>query len=173
MRSFRSVVLFATAGAALLGSGCGGQNLPVRTYAMGDKVTVGHLNYTVFETQWLPQLGDQSAPRVPQNRFFLVRASIVNGGGSDVVAPNLAVEDDSGHVYQELSNGDGVPQWIGYLRQIKPADSAQGNLVFDAPPAHYKLRVLDEDSSHPALIDIPLTFNAETPGIPTPGEFKK
>lgn len=173
MRSLRSLLLFAAAGVALTLSGCGGQNFPVRTYGMGEKVMLGHLSYTVFETQWLPQLGDQSAPRVPQNRFFLVRASIVNGGSSDVVAPNVAVEDDSGHVYQELSNGDGVPQWIGYLRQIKPADSAQGNLVFDAPPAHYKLRVMDEDSNHSALIDIPLTFNAETPGLPTPGEIKK
>ena len=66
-----------------------------------------------------------------------------------------------------------MPQWIGYLRQIKPADSAQGYLVFDAPPGHYKLRVLDEDSNHAALIDIPLTFNAETPELPTPGDLKK
>jgi hypothetical protein len=127
----------------------------------------------VFETQWLTQLGDQANPRVPQSRFFLVRTSIVNGGGSDVVSPNLTVEDDHGHVYPELSNGDGVPQWIGYLRQIKPADSAQGNLVFDAPPAHYKLRVLDEDGNRAALIDIPLSFNAETPEPPTPGALEK
>ena len=172
MRALQSVLLCAAAVAALCWSGCGGKS-PARTYAMGEKVLVGHLNYTVFETQWLPQLGDQAAPRVPQNRFFLVRASIVNSGASDVVAPNLTIEDDSGHVYREVSNGDGVPQWIGYLRQIKPADSAQGNLVFDAPPAHYKLRVLDEDGEHSSLIDIPLTFNAETPGLPTPGEIKK
>ena len=172
MRALQSVLLFAAAVAALFLSGCGGRP-PARPYAMGEKVLIGHLNYTVFETQWLPQLGDQSAPRVPQNRFFLVRTSIVNSGAADVVAPNLSIEDDSGHVYQELSNGDGVPQWIGYLRQIKPADSAQGNLVFDAPPAHYKLRVLDEEGEHSAVIDIPLTFNAETPGLPTPGEIKK
>jgi uncharacterized protein DUF4352 len=169
----RVALSLTAAGAAILFSGCGEQTFPVRTYPMGEKVMIGHLSYTVFETQWLTQLGDQAAPRIPQNRFFLVRASIVNGGGSEVISPNLTVEDDQGHVYQELSNGDGVPQWIGYLRQIKPADSAQGNLVFDAPPGHYKLRVLDEDSNHAALIEIPLTFNAETPELPTPGEVKK
>ena len=172
--SFLRTALFLTvAGAAMLFSGCGEQTFPVRTYPMGEKVMIGHLTYTVFETQWLTQLGDPSAPRIPQNRFFLVRASIVNSGASEVISPNLTVEDDHGHVYRELSNGDGVPQWIGYLRQIKPADSAQGNLVFDAPPGHYKLRVLDEDSNHAALIDIPLSFNAETPEVPLPSELKK
>lgn len=158
--------------AALLLSGCGEQKFPVRTYPLGEKVMIGHLSYTVFETQWLTELGDPATPRVPQNRFFLVRTSIVNSGSSEVVSPNLTVEDDQGHSYPEVSNGDGVPQWIGYLRQIKPADSAQGNLVFDVPPGHYKLRVMDEDENHAALIDIPLSFNAETPQIPAPGAPK-
>jgi Domain of unknown function (DUF4352) len=173
MYSLRSWLLQAAAVAALLLGGCGAPKFPVITYPMGEKVMIGHLSYTVFETEWLTQLGDESAPRIPQNRFFLVRTSIVNSGGSDVVSPNLTVEDDHGHVYRELSDGDGVPQWIGYLRQIKPADSAQGNLVFDAPPGHYKLRVLDEDGNRAALIDIPLSFNAETPQVPIPGELKK
>lgn len=168
----RPAFLVAATGIALFFSGCGQEKFPVRTYPMGEKVAIGHLTYTVFETQWLTQIGDQATPRVPQNRFFLVRASIVNSGASDIVTPNLAVEDDQGHAYPELSNGDGVPQWIGYIRQIKPADSAQGNLVFDAPPGHYKLRVLDEDSNRAALIDIPLSFNSETPQMPTPGESK-
>jgi hypothetical protein len=52
---------------------------------------------------------------------------------------------------------------------VKAAESAQGNVVFDAPPRHYKLKVTDETGDRTALIDIPLTFGSETPDIPTPG----
>jgi Domain of unknown function (DUF4352) len=173
MSSFRFRLFPATVALALALGGCAERSLPVQTYPMGDKVLVGHLTYTILETQWLTQLGESAAARIPQNRFFLIRGSILNGGSSEVVAPNLAIEDDHGTVYPELSNGDGVPQWIGYLRQIKPADSAQGNLVFDAPPGHYKLRVLDEDSNRAALIDIPLSFNPEMPDMPAPADLKK
>jgi hypothetical protein len=66
-----------------------------------------------------------------------------------------------------------VPQWIGYLRTVKPAESAQGNLVFDAPPAHYKLRLTDENEENPAYVDIPLSFGAEIPPPELPALEKK
>jgi Domain of unknown function (DUF4352) len=136
----------------------------VLQYNMGEKVPVGHLTYTVFETQWATHFGEGVNARVPQNRFFLVRLSAVNGGVADATIPNFTIEDDSGHVYNELTDGDGVPQWVGYLRSAKPADFVQGNVVFDAPAGHYKLRVTD-DQKHAALVDMPLTFGAETPDI--------
>jgi hypothetical protein len=146
----------------------------VSTYHLGERVTVGHLIYTVFDTQWLTHVGDDPAnQRVPQNRFFLVRASIVNGGAREVVAPNPTLEDDKGNSYPELNNGEGIPQWAGYLRQLRPAETIQGNLVFDVPPAHYKLRVLDEDGNRAALVDIPLSFGTDLPEVPLPGSEKK
>ena len=51
---------------------------------------------------------------MPQQRFFLVRVAITNSGGQPVVAPNLSVVDDKGNSYEELSDGQGVPQWIGF-----------------------------------------------------------
>ncbi len=136
------------------------------TYSLGEKVLVGRLTYTVFETQWLTHFGDGVDSRLPQNRFFLVRLSAVNGGSSEAMIPNFTIEDDQGHVYQELSDGTGVPQWIGYLRSAKPADFVQGNVVFDAPPAHYKLKLID-GQQHGAIVDIPLSFGAETPDLLT------
>ena len=127
---------------------------------------MGHIIYTVYETQWMPQLGDGPAARVPQHRFFLVRIIAVNSGSADLIVPNATIEDDKGNSYPELQNGDGVPRWIGYLRTVKPAESAQGNLVFDAPPAHYRLRITDEGEDHSAYIDIPLSFGAELPPRP-------
>jgi hypothetical protein len=40
--------------------------------------------------------------------------------------------------------------------------------VFDVPPAHYKLRVADESEERLALVDIPLQFQIEGPGIGDP-----
>jgi hypothetical protein len=135
---------------------------------MGRRVSVGHLVYTVFETQWLTQLGSGADVRIPEHRFFLVRLSAVNGGSEQMAIPDLTIEDDQGNTYDELPNGEGVPGWIGYLRQARPAESMDGHIVFDAPPRHYKLRVLDETGDHAALIDIPLNFNAESPAAPMP-----
>ncbi len=141
---------------------------PVSSYLMGEKVHLGRLSYTVFETQWLTHLGDGPGARTPQNRFFLVRFSATNSGSEDATILNFTVTDDKGTVYDELPNGEGVPQWAGYLRVAKPADTIQGNVLFDAPAAHYKLKIADDSGTRFALIDLPLTFSNETPDVVPP-----
>jgi len=163
----------AAASLALLLNSCSMGKFPVRTYQMGERVSLGPFIYTVFETQWLTQMGEEPSLRIPQNRFFLVRASVVNSGSTELTAPNVSIVDDNGKIYPELVNGESTPQWIGYLRQLKPAESAQGNLLFDAPPRHYMLRAVDETGERMALIDIPLSFNAETPQLINPGDIRK
>jgi hypothetical protein len=162
--------------AIALTTGCSSDNsFPLRTYPMGEKVQLGHLSYTVFETQWMTHLGEGVNDRVPQNRFFLIRLSVVNSGSSDAIVPTLTITDDQGRSYPEISNGEGVPQWVGYLRQPKPAESVQGNAVFDAPPGHYKLRIMDETETKPADVDIPFSFGSETPemAVPETGPAKR
>ena len=157
-------------GVLLLSScGDGERAFPVRTYNMGERVELGHINYQVFETQWLTHMGEGVDARIPQQRFFLVRIAAINSGGADVAVPTMSIQDDSGTVYNELSDGTGVPEWAGYLRNVKPALAARGNIIFDAPPRHYKLKVTDESGERTALIDIPLNFGAETPEIVSPG----
>ncbi|MGA2270239.1 MAG: hypothetical protein ABSH44_17340 [Bryobacteraceae bacterium] len=174
MRHISLIPTVAAVFAALVLSACSkGGSYPVRSYSLGEKVGLGHIIYTVYETQWVPQFGEGPSARVPQHRFFLVRMTAVNSGGDDVIVPNVTIENDMGASYPELQNGDGVPAWIGYLRRVKPAESAQGNLLFDVPPAHYKLRVTDEDGDHTAYIDIPLSFGAEVPTSEVPLPEKK
>jgi hypothetical protein len=132
---------------------------------MGERATVGHVVYVVFETQWLTHIGTGADARVPEHRFFLVRLNAVNSLGSDILVPNFSIEDDSGNTYPELSSGEGVPQYIGYLRSVKPAESVQGNALFDAPPRHYKMKIADETGEKVAYIDIPLSFVSETPDV--------
>jgi hypothetical protein len=138
------------------------------SYAMGQRVEIGRLIYTVFETSWMTQLGEGLSARVPQHRFFLVRLSIANSGSAEQLAPNMTIEDDNGTTYAELTNGEGVAQWVGFLRQVKPAEALQGYVVFDAPPRHYRLRVSDENETKVATIDIPLTFVSEAPTTELP-----
>ena len=130
---------------------------------------LGHIVYQVFETQWLTHIGEGADARMPQHRFFLVRLSAVNSSGAEVIVPNFSIEDDNGNTYPELSDGEGVPQYIGYLRNVKPAESVQGNALFDAPPRHYKMKITDETGDKVAFVDIPLTFVSETPDVPEVG----
>jgi hypothetical protein len=148
-------------------TGCAPARAPeARIQRMGDRVTVGSLIYNVFEDQWKAQLGQGSDARIPKDRFFLLRLSVVNGGSSDVMIPSLTLVDDAGQTYAELTNGDGVPEWTGYLRRVKPAETLQGNVVFDVPPKHYRLRIGDETSQKIRDIDIPLNFASEVPDTP-------
>ena len=66
-----------------------------------------------------------------------------------------------------------MPQYIGYLRSVKPAQSAQGNALFDAPPRHYKMKISDETGDKIAYVDIPLNFVSETPDVPEMGSKDK
>ena len=175
MRLLRSVPILAAVTAALFLNACSDRSVRVRTYSLGEKAELGHIIYTVYETQWMPQFGNGPTARIPQHRFYLVRMAAVNSSGADLIVPNVTVEDDKGNSYPELRDGDGVPVWIGYLRRVKPAESVRGNLLFDAPPAHYKLRITDENEENSAYFDIPLSFGAEA--APTevliPGEKKQ
>ncbi len=175
MRLSHSPATVPLVAVALLWAGCRQQatTFPVRTYPMGEKVLLGSLTYTVIETEYLTQIGDGPTARIPQSRFFLVKISVANGGADTANVGAFQVEDDNGKVYPEMSEGDGVPEWIGYLRAVRPAEAAQGNAVFDAPPRHYRIRVHDETGERAALIDIPLNFNAETPDVPIPGDPSK
>ena len=154
----------------LLTTSCGDNSIPPpRTYPMGERVQLGRLIYTVFETQWFTHLGEGPNARVPQRRYMLLRVSITNSGASEVIVPGITLVDESGQTYNEVGNGEGVPQWIGLLRQVKPAESAQGNLLFDVAPQRYKLQIADEAEQRTALVEIPLTFGAETPDLPAAG----
>ncbi|MBS1857014.1 MAG: DUF4352 domain-containing protein [Acidobacteria bacterium] len=171
-----SISLVAGAAMACLLISCGQESQPpARTYSMGERVTVGHLVYVVYETQWLTHLGTGADTRVPQNRFFLVRLSATNGSGQDVIIPNFTIEDDSGKSYPELAGdqAQGVPQYIGYLHKVRPAEAAQGNALFDAPPRHYKIKFYDENADRFSYVDIPLSFTSESPDMPQVGDTKK
>jgi hypothetical protein len=150
-------------------SSSAGGNSVVPQYAMGERAQAGAVIYTVFEKRWMAQLGAGESARIPKNRFLLLRLSMVNSGSGEAMAPSMTLIDDNGQRFPELSDGDGVPQWTGFIRRIKPADTMTGNVVFDVPASHYKLELTDESEEKKALVDIPLSFEQDQVPVPAPG----
>lgn len=172
-RTFRPFQLHAICllSAAML-AGCGDKSAPQSklTYRMGDRMQIGPLVYNVLEAQWKPQLGDMISTRIPQNRFLLLRMTITNSGGKDVSVPLLTLEDAKGNSYQELADGNGVDNWLGMLRTVKPAQTEEGWILFDVQTGSYNLRVSDggeTGSEQTLLIAIPLSMESMNEAQPT------
>ncbi len=141
---------------------CSGSKKESIVFPAGDKVTVGPLTYNVVDTQVLTQLGDDPATaRDPQNRFYLVTISVSNSSTNDLPIPGLTLVDDANKEYPELADGTGVPKWLGVVRHVGGAQTEEGNVVFDAPAAHYRLRLTDETDEKQLYSDIPLNFMHE------------
>jgi hypothetical protein len=157
---------------ALLLTACSGTpERKVVTYSVGDKASVEKLTYSIVDTQILPRLGEDSAPRNPQHRFYIVDVSVSNSASEDLPIPGMALVDDSGKIYEELTDGSGVPKWLGVSRRVQANQTEQGAIVFDAPAGHYKLRLTDETDPGDVYVDIPLSFaheqlQNETTGTP-------
>jgi hypothetical protein len=153
-----SVCLFT-----LLANSCS-QSAPERKTAIfeaGDKAHVGNLTYSVVDTRILPRLGSEASPRLPRNRFYIVQISVLNSGNADEAIPGMTLIDDAGKKYDELPDGSGVPQWLGVVRRVPANQVEQGNMVFDAPASHYKLKLTDETDASDVFVDLPLSFAHE------------
>lgn len=163
---------------AILLAGCGRTGTSTQIdYQMGERVAIGPLSYNVIETSWKSQLGDEYKLRLPQQRFLLISISATNGGGHDVAIPLLMLQGQDGKQYTESDNGESVDQWFGLLRNLNPAQTQQGRLLFDVPLGSYRLRLSDggePGSERYAWVSIPLHIDPETFSSPTvePGVSK-
>jgi Domain of unknown function (DUF4352) len=159
----------SVAGGLLL-TGCNKQNSVQINFQMGDRITAGPVSYNVIQTVWRTQLGDIFKTRVPENRFLMITLSATNGGGREVSIPLLILEGDNKE-FHELESGDGVNNWFGLIRTISPAETRQGNIVFDVPLTSYRLRLTDggEPGTEKFVwVDIPLRLDTDT-SIEVPG----
>ena len=159
----------SVAGGLLL-TGCNKQNSVQINFQMGDRITAGPVVYNVIQTVWRTQLGDIFKTRVPENRFLMITLSATNGGGREISVPLLTLEG-TGKEYRELENGDGVNNWFGLIRTLSPAETRQGNIVFDVPLTSYRLRLTDggEPGTEKFVwVDIPLRLDTDT-SIDVPG----
>lgn len=131
---------------------------------MGEKVAVGKLMYSVLNAEWKTHLGEGTGQRVPENRFLVMELSVANAGMDEVSVPLFLLHDASSKTYRELENGEGVDNWMGLLRMLRPTTSLNGRLLFDVPMTNYKLQVTDggpPDEEVVSFIDIPLQLEAD------------
>ncbi len=139
---------------------------------MGEPVTVGKLTYTVLETEWQTEMGEGIEQRVPRHRFLLVRLSVANESReSSAAVPLLVLEDQAGQSYREETEVRGVANWLGLLRLVEPGATLRGVIVFDVPPAEYRLRVVsggDLETESSALIGISFTLAPSPLPLPAP-----
>ncbi len=170
-------VLFAwllLSAAAAIQTGCVKPAPPVHVYRMGERVQVGPFIYNVFEATWLPQLGEPMQARQPARRFLMVHLSVTNSDAQELSVPALSLVDDAGYVHTETFDGRNVPAWLGLIRRLKPADTLEGNILFDVQPKSYKLKLDDDsDPERRAMVEMPLRFGLEEPVMPgalTPGQ---
>jgi hypothetical protein len=171
---FASIPFPALIAVALIAIGCSSADKKEsRVFPAGEKVTVGPLVYSVIDSQVLTQLGDDpTSARTPQNRFYVMTVSVSNSSSEDTPIPGLTLVDDAGKEYPEAADGTKVPNWLGVVRKAGGAQTEQGNILFDAPAQHYRLRLTDETDSKELSIDIPLTYVheqlKEIPAAPQP-----
>jgi Domain of unknown function (DUF4352) len=150
-----------------LQSACVKSAPPPAVYRMGEKVKVGPVIYNIFEAKWRAQVGEGPEVRTPTHRFLIVHLSATNSGAEILSMPSLKLTDEAGQTYNESMEGQGIQSWLGMVRKLKPADTMEGNIVFDLEPKYYKLRLEDESSSDLAMVEIPLQFDAEKPNMPS------
>ena len=154
-------------GLLLLLAGCG-ETVSTDTfvYKMGDKVPIGTMVYTVLEAEWRSELrGEDGLPQTPQNRFLLLKVSMTNGGGAQVTIPLLTLENAKKDSIMEVSAVKHLPNWLGLVRMVQPAQTDTGTIVFDVPTASYRLRATDgkeTGTETTRLIEIPLSMSEPT-----------
>jgi hypothetical protein len=159
---------------ALLLAGCTQKRTSEQiNYTMGERILDGPMVYNVVQTAWRTQLGDLYKVRTPDNRYLVISLSATNSGGKQVSVPFFVLEGPNGQQYPELQNGEGIENWFGLLRDIAPAQTKQGNIVFDVPLTSFRLRLTDgkdPGTEKYVWVDIPLRMDTDsTVSTPLPG----
>jgi hypothetical protein len=135
----------------------------IGTFRMGEQVQAGPIVYTVLEANWKPAL---ESGKMPKHRFLYVKVSITNSSGQQVAIPAFSLLDPKGTTYTEISEGlEQTTGWLGMLRSLKPAQTDQGLVVFDAPIGPYKLAMSDAGEvgrERYIHVDIPVQMEVES-----------
>jgi hypothetical protein len=99
--------------------------------------------------------------------------SVTNGGGRQVSVPLLSLQNQNGQTFSESEDGEGLDNWFGLLRNIDPAQTQQGIILFDVALTSYRLRITDggePGADRFAWVQIPLRIDADDGiDVPVPG----
>ena len=139
-------------------------------YQMGERAEIASVVYSVLEARWVQQLGEGPSPRLPRASFLLLRVSATNGSTRHFTIPQMVLVAPTKEEHPELSEGEGVADWIGLLRGVEPLETKTGWVLFDVPHADYRLRVADDAfdpaDAKTALIEVPIRLAAGSDYLP-------
>lgn len=139
--------------------------------SQGERVHVAPLTYIVTDAEWEVRWDTKEGfPVVPQNTFLVVRILVANGGDRRIELPLLVLEDEKGNVFPEITEVGELPGWLGLLRSIPPSETLQGAIVFDVPPAAYRLRVTngaEPGAERTALIEVAYRPRGQSSALPS------
>lgn len=118
----------------------------------------------MIEASWKSQIAAGDRSWVPTQRFLIVRLSVTNSSAETVAVPSLTLIDDGGRLYSESIGGAEIPNLWGLVRNLKPADTMEGAVLFDVEPKSYKLKLSDGAATGRIdLVEMPLQFEMGQP----------
>ena len=139
-------------------------------FQMGERAEIGQFVYSVLEARWVQQLGSGPSPRLPRASFLLLRVSATNGSNRNFTIPQLLLQASTKEEHPELTDGAGVDDWMGLLREVEPLETKTRWVLFDVPRADYRLRVADDAfdpaDAKTALIEVPIRLAASSDFLP-------
>ena len=140
---------------------CGGsrKESTAKPWQMGEKVPLGPFTYSVIESEWKTELAGSKGRLDPKQRFLVLKLIVANSATERKALSFLAVRNDKGEEFPEVQDVEGVPGWMGFLREIPPGGTDTGTIIFDAPLGHYRLVLNDGGApgeERISLVDLPL-----------------
>ena len=141
--------------------GCGpAPQAEARTYSVGERVEAGIFGYHVSSFDWATQIGAGPEAKTAAQRFLIVRLDAFNRSSTDQLVPPLTLMDDSDQIYPEVTAATADSQWLGLNRKVGANETGRGNVIFDVPLGHYRLRLVDATNlDQTVLIDLPLRID--------------
>ncbi|MEZ5402127.1 MAG: hypothetical protein R2729_20810 [Bryobacteraceae bacterium] len=166
----RAQILSVPFAAMLLAGACGTK--PPPTVVMGEHVQVGSLQFNVLDAEWLADLPGEMSPRLPKNRFLVLRVSASNQGTRELHVPLLRLENVNGETFAEVEDATGLDDWWGLIRPVSPGATDSRRILFDVAPAEYKLHLSDggdPEREQTAIVTIPYRIKRNDPlALPEP-----
>ena len=145
-----------------------------KPWHVGERVPLGPFTYSVIESEWKTELTGSKGRIDPKQRFLVLKLTVANTAEERKSISLLQVRNDKGEEFPEMQELEGVPDWLGILRDVQPKKSDTGVIVFDVPFGHYRLIVNDggvAGEERTSLVDIPLNMmpgqeEARPAGVP-------
>ncbi|MFQ3906152.1 DUF4352 domain-containing protein [Staphylococcus sp. Mo2-7] len=133
------VAIFATIGGSESGSESGGKSDSSKDaeqeFAIGEKVKVGDLEYTVNSVENADTVGNQYVSSTADGKYIVADVTVKNNGDESItIDTNLfkLLNEGATNTADATASTDANPSDIGFfLEQLNPSNEKTGKVVFD------------------------------------------